>query len=210
MIEASRLSFGYRVGQPVLRDWSAWIKRGEVVSLVGPSGRGKSTLLYILGTLIRPWSGTLLIANLNVATLGDRARSDVRAAVVGFVFQDALLDPHRTVLDNVIEGAIYRGGNRRQACARGRSLLDRFEVDVEHNRRATDLSGGQAQRVALCRALLNNPLIVLADEPTGNLDRVNAAAVENALFEQAEAGAVVVIATHNEQLAGRCTRTFRL
>lgn len=210
MIEASGLSFGYRRGQPVLRDWSASLVRGETISIVGRSGSGKSTLLYVLGTLVRPWSGTLVIGDVNVAALGDRGRSDVRAAVVGFVFQDALLDQRRSVLDNIVEGAVYRGTDRREACDRARLLLDRFDIAVEPARKATDLSGGQAQRVALCRALLNDPSVILADEPTGNLDGVNARAVERVLFMAAREGAVVVIATHDEQLAARCDRTFRL
>ncbi len=210
MIEASEISFGYRPGQPVLQGWSASIERGEVVSIVGPSGSGKSTLLYILGTLVRPWSGMLRIGGLDVATLSDGRRSDVRSAVVGFVFQDALLDARRSILDNIIEGAIYGGADRRAAVERARALLDQLNVDVEPARRATDLSGGQAQRVALCRALLNDPQIILADEPTGNLDRVNAGAVERVLHEQARAGVVVVIVTHDEALAGRCDRTLLL
>jgi ABC-type lipoprotein export system ATPase subunit len=210
VIEAAGITFGYRRGQPILRDWSASIQRGEAVSVVGPSGSGKSTLLYILGTLVRPWSGTLRIGNVNVDDLGDRGRSDVRAATLGFVFQDAMLDPRRAVLDNVIEGAVYRGQDRRAASERARSLLDQVGVDVEPTRRATDLSGGQAQRVALCRALLNEPALILADEPTGNLDRANAAAVEGVLFERAKAGATLVIVTHDEALAAKCDRTMRL
>lgn len=210
MIEAVGITFGYRPGQPVLEGWSASIGRGEVVSIVGPSGSGKSTLLYVLGTLVRPWSGTLRIGDLNVEALGDARRSDVRAAALGFVFQDALLDPRRSVLDNIVEGAIYRGADRGAALGRARSLLEQLGVDVEPSRRATDLSGGQAQRVALCRALLNEPPIILADEPTGNLDRVNAGAVEDVLFEQARAGAAVVIVTHDEGLAGRCGRSYQL
>lgn len=210
MIEATAITFGYRRRQPIFDGWSASIDRGEVVAVAGPSGSGKSTLLYIVGTLVRPWSGTLRIGDVNVETLGDRGRSDVRSMAVGFVFQDAMLDPRRSVLDNIVEGAIYRGSDRRASAARARSLLGHFGVDVEPARRATDLSGGQAQRVALCRALLNDPAVILADEPTGNLDRQNAGVVEDALFEQARAGATVVIATHDEGLAGRCDRIIRL
>jgi len=210
MIAADALTFGYRRGQPVINGWSAEIRAGEMVAVTGASGSGKSTLLYVLGTLVRPWSGTLAVGGLTVESLGDGRRSDVRAAAVGFVFQDALLDPRRSVLDNVVEGAIYRGADRRAASERARELLDRFGVDVEPGRRATDLSGGQAQRVALCRALLNEPPIVLADEPTGNLDRANANVIEEALREHARDGGVIVIATHDEGLAGRCDRTFPL
>jgi putative ABC transport system ATP-binding protein/lipoprotein-releasing system ATP-binding protein len=167
-------------------------------------------LLYILGTLVRPRSGSLRIDGLNVGHLGDRARSDVRASTIGFVFQDAFLDPRRTVIDNVIEGAVYAGTKRHLAVARARTLMEDVGVDVELARRATDLSGGQAQRVALCRALVNEPTIILADEPTGNLDAINALAVESVLLRRARAGGLVVIVTHDEALAARCDRTYRL
>jgi ABC-type lipoprotein export system ATPase subunit len=210
MIEAVEISFGYRRGAPILERWSALIGAGEIVSITGPSGSGKSTLLYLLGTLVRPWSGSLHVAGIDVASLGDTARSDVRSAIIGFVFQDALLDPRRSVIENVVEGAVYRGSNRRDALDLARILLERVEVAVEPGRAATDLSGGQAQRVALCRALLNQPAIILADEPTGNLDETNAAAVESVLFERARAGSTIVIATHDEVLAAKCDRTYRL
>ncbi|MBI2762430.1 MAG: ATP-binding cassette domain-containing protein [Chloroflexi bacterium] len=210
LIEAAAITFGYSREQPVLNGWSGSVAGGEIVAIVGPSGSGKSTLLYILGTLVRPWSGTLWIGDHDVARVGDRGRSDVRSAAIGFVFQDALLDPRRSVFDNVVEGAVYRGDSRAEAGVQARALLERFGVDVESSRRATDLSGGQAQRIALARALLDSPPIVLADEPTGNLDHINAKLVETALFEHARSGAAIVMATHDEVLAARCDRTFRL
>ncbi len=210
MIEATELTFGYRRGQPVLPGWSGTVEPGEIVAIVGASGSGKSTLLYLLGALVRPWSGSLRIGDVEVERLGDGGRSDLRATTIGFVFQDALLDPRRSVLDNIVESAIYRGVNRGAATRRARDLLERLDVDVEPGRQATDLSGGQAQRVALCRALLNEPSILLADEPTGNLDRTNAAAVEGVLRDQAAGGGVVVIVSHDEALASRCHRTYRL
>lgn len=210
MIEAWDITFGYRRGQPVISGWSATVEAGQTAAVVGPSGSGKSTLLYILGTLVRPWSGRLTIAGRVVDHLGDGGRSDIRAGQVGFVFQDALLDPRRSVLDNVVEGAVYRGTPRRAALDRASELLAQLGVDVEPRRRATDLSGGQAQRVALCRALLNEPTVILADEPTGNLDGANARAVEEVLFTRARAGAALVIVTHDEALARRCDRLYRL
>jgi ABC-type lipoprotein export system ATPase subunit len=210
MIEASELTFGYRRGQPVIGGWSASIAAGEIAAIVGPSGSGKSTLLYMLGTLVRPWSGSLRLGGSSIERMGDGARSDLRSAMIGFVFQDAILDPHRSILDNVLEGAIYRGDSRRAAAERARILLERLDVGVEAKRRANDLSGGQAQRVALCRALLGDPAVILADEPTGNLDRANAEVVEATLFEQARSGSTVVIVTHDEALAARCDRVFRL
>jgi ABC-type lipoprotein export system ATPase subunit len=210
MIEAADLTFGYRRGQPVVRDWSATIERGEAVAIVGASGSGKSTLLYVLGTLVRPWSGSLRLDGKRIDGLGDAGRSDVRASRIGFVFQDAILDQRRTIVDNVIEGSVYRGDDRRAAIRRAQALLERTNVRVEGTRRAMDLSGGQAQRIALCRALLDAPPILLADEPTGNLDRDNGQAVEEALIEHARGGAAVVIVTHDERLAARCDRTYRL
>ena len=210
MIEATDLTFGYRRGQPVVRDWSATIDRGEAVAIVGASGSGKSTLLYVLGTLVRPWSGSLRLDGQLIDGLGDAGRSDVRASSIGFVFQDAILDQRRSILDNVIEGAVYRGDDRRAAIDRAQDLLGRMNVRVEGTRRAMDLSGGQAQRIALCRALLDAPPILLADEPTGNLDRDNGQAVEESLMGHARAGAAVVIVTHDERLAARCDRTYRL
>jgi putative ABC transport system ATP-binding protein len=210
VIEAISLSFGYRPGEAVIRTWSGSIALGEVVSLTGRSGSGKSTLLYLLGALLRPWSGSLRIGGVEVATAGDRGRSDVRAAHVGFVFQDALLDTRRSIMENILEGVVYRGGHRGEAVNEARRLLERFAVGVEPNRRATDLSGGQAQRVALCRALIGRPIVLLADEPTGNLDRESAAGVERALFDYSRSGAAVVVATHDEALAARCDRRFPL
>jgi ABC-type lipoprotein export system ATPase subunit len=210
VIEARDLTFGYRRDHPVVAGWSACVAAGETVAVVGPSGCGKSTLLYVLGTLVRPWAGSLMIGGRSVDRLGDAARSDIRAGLIGFVFQDALLDQRRSVLDNIVEGAVYRGTPRRAALARAMQLLAQLDVDVEPNRRATDLSGGQAQRVGLCRALLNEPAVILADEPTGNLDAANARAVEDVLFAQARAGAALVIVTHDEALAGRCDRVSPL
>jgi ABC-type lipoprotein export system ATPase subunit len=210
VIEAADLTFGYRRGKPVVSGWSASIAGGEIAAIVGPSGSGKSTLLYVLGTLVRPWSGSLSLAGSRVDHLGDGARSDIRSGIIGFVFQDAILDPRRSIIDNVLEGAIYRGDSRATSMERARALLDKLEVGVEGKRRANDLSGGQMQRVALCRALLGNPALILADEPTGNLDRANAEVVEATLFEQARAGSAVVLVTHDEALAARCDRVFRL
>lgn len=210
VIRAEKITFGYRPEASLLNGWSGAIEAGEAVAITGPSGSGKSTLLYLLGTLVRPWSGTLEIAGRRVDQLADGARSNLRSTVLGFVFQDALLDPRRSVLDNVTEGAVYRGADRRAAEVRARDLLAELGVDVEPRRRATDLSGGQAQRVALARALLGKPAILLADEPTGNLDRASASVVEDVLLAQRRAGAAVVIVTHDEALAGLCDRRYAL
>jgi ABC-type lipoprotein export system ATPase subunit len=190
--------------------WSATVEGGESVAIVGPSGSGKSTLLYLLGLLARPWSGRLEIAGHDVQELDDRARSDIRAEHIGFVFQDAVLDTKRSVLANVIEGAIYRGSDRSETIRSARELVDELGVCVELDRRAVDLSGGQAQRVALARALVGRPSILLADEPTGNLDKENGRVVADALFDQTRQGKAVVIVTHDLELAQRCDRTLQL
>jgi ABC-type lipoprotein export system ATPase subunit len=210
VIDAVGLTFGYQPRMPVIQGWTASIGAGEIVAITGPSGCGKSTLLYVLGTLVHPWSGQLHLAGQPVQKLGDGGRSRLRAALIGFVFQDALLDPRRSVQDNVVEGAVYRGASRRDALPRAQALLESLGVTVEPRRLARDLSGGQAQRVALCRALLGNPRIVLADEPTGNLDEANAAAVEAVLVAHARTGGTVVVATHDLAFASRCDRIVRL
>jgi len=189
---------------PLLSGWSATVEAGEAVAITGPSGSGKSTLLYLLGTLVRPWSGSLRIAGRAVDRLGDGARSDIRAGLIGFVFQDALLD-------SAALGAGQRGRGRRlprREPARGDGPSPEPARRAGRGRGAAPpaphLSGGQAQRVALARALLAKPAIILADEPTGNLDRANADAVEGVLLARARAGAAVVIVTHDDALAGRC------
>ena len=186
------------------------VETGEVVAVQGESGRGKSTLLYLIGGLVRPWVGSIELAGTNIARMSDRHLSDLRATVVGFVFQDSLLDGRRSVVDNIAEGAIYRGLGASRARLEALRLMDSLGVLVEPGRKAVDLSGGQAQRIALCRALLNHPLVILADEPTGNLDFGNASLVEATLFDQARLGAAVVIATHDSSLASRCHRIVRV
>lgn len=210
MIEADGIHFGYHPDRPLFTDLSVSVAAGEAVALAGSSGSGKSTLLYLLGTLVRPWQGRLRLGGVEVAGSDDAGRSAVRARLIGFVFQDALLDPRRSVLDNIIEGAVYGGRDRGAAMREARRLMDHFGVQVEASRKATDLSGGQAQRVALCRAMVSHPAIVLADEPTGNLDRGNARIVEDALFRHAADGGAVLMATHDEALASRCHRVIRL
>lgn len=210
MIEANAITFGYRRGRPVIQDWNASFALGQCVAITGPSGAGKSTLLYVLGTLVQPWRGTLRIAGKLVDSMSDEARARLRGSLIGFVFQDAILDPRRSILDNVIEGAVYRAADRRAAMLRAVDLLEEMSVDVEPTRSATDISGGQAQRVALCRALLADPPIILADEPTGNLDPANARVVQDVLLGRAHDGGCVVIVTHDAALAARCDRVIRL
>jgi ABC-type lipoprotein export system ATPase subunit len=210
VIEARGLSFAYRRAEPVLAGVDVRIEAGQLVALTGPSGRGKSTLLYLLGMLLRPDAGTLVVDGRDVARLSDAERSWMRARALGFVFQDAALDANRSVLDNVTEVALYRRTSRTEARRRAHALLERFGVDLRADHRPGQVSGGQAQRVALCRALLNDPRVLLADEPTGNLDPAAADTVLDGLQTVAEAGASVVVATHDPTVVDRCDHVLAL
>ncbi|MBF4562622.1 ATP-binding cassette domain-containing protein [Microbacterium sp. VKM Ac-2870] len=210
MIEVQNLTFGYSRGTPVLQDWSARFEAGSTTAITGPSGRGKSTLLYLLGLMLRPTAGEVLIEGQPVGNAKDAARAHLRARRFGFVFQDAALDSSRTVLDNVTESALYRGVARRNVEPHALALLQRFGVDVPPDRRPGQVSGGQAQRIALCRALLTNPAILLADEPTGNLDPATTEVVVTALQEHAANGAAVVVVTHSPDVAAACDKQVQL
>lgn len=184
---------------------------GTVTAVTAPSGYGKSTLLYLLGLLLTPTEGTVVWHSQEVSLLGDAERSRFRARTIGFVFQDAALDTTRTVLDNVIEGALYAGWRYEEAVAKAHQLLDRFSVDLRADHLPGEISGGQAQRVALCRAFVKEPAIVLADEPTGNLDDESSEVVWNALAAAAhEEGAIVVMGTHDIRLASKADHRLDL
>lgn len=210
LLEARGVTFEYLPGKPVVEEWSAEFPAGRMTALTGPSGRGKSTLLYLLGLMLHPNAGEVLIDGRNAASLRDSERARLRAHRFGFVFQDAALDATRTVLDNVTETALYREVPRATTTARARELLERFGVDVPAARKPGQVSGGQAQRIALCRALLNDPAILLADEPTGNLDPATTETVVAALREHAASGAAVIIVTHSPEVADACDREIRL
>jgi ABC-type lipoprotein export system ATPase subunit len=205
VIELTDLTFAYSVADPIFAGLDHRFEPGTSTALVGRSGSGKSTLLYLIGLMLSPTSGSIAIDGIAADALADWQRAEMRARLMGFVFQDALLDPARSIIDNVLEGALYNdvaGGDTREEAL---ALLSRFGVTVDSERRPGQLSGGQAQRVALCRALLGEPAIVLADEPTGNLDDMSADIVWDALLGYAAAGATVVIATHDRQRAALCT-----
>ncbi|GAB3128504.1 ABC transporter ATP-binding protein [Glaciibacter psychrotolerans] len=210
MLEAKELSFGYDSARPLLDRWNARFDAGEVVAVTGPSGRGKSTLLYLLGLMLKPQSGTVLVAGENASGLSDGRRAHLRASTFGFVFQDAALDATRTVLDNVIETALYRGEPRGSSIRRAQDLMSQFGVGLRAQAKPGQVSGGQAQRIALCRALLNDPRVLLADEPTGNLDPASASIVVDAFHAQAASGAAVIVVTHDPTLVARCDRKIEL
>ncbi len=210
LLSAVDVEIGYGREEPLLRDWSAEFSRGQTTAITAPSGAGKSTLLYVLGLMLTPLAGRIEIDGAAASVLPDVERSRCRALRYGFVFQDAVLDPTRTVLDNVLESSLYRGDDPRTRRDHAHTLLERFGVSLREDARPGEVSGGQAQRIALCRALLNEPDIVLADEPTGNLDAESAAVVASALHEHATHGATVIIATHDAALAHDCDRVIQL
>lgn len=210
ILEARDLAFGYESHAPLFEGWSAAFHRGEFSAVTGPSGRGKSTLLYLLGLMLAPTHGHILLDGEPVEARSDRVRAQVRAHRFGFVFQDAALDATRTILDNVLEGALYRGEDPKALTPRALGLLERFGVELRADARPGQVSGGQAQRISLCRALLGRPDVLLADEPTGNLDAASAELVIDALHHHADQGAAVIVVTHDPAVAARCDRGISL
>lgn len=204
------VSFGYRGSETIIDQLDADLPAGALTAVSGVSGRGKSTLLYLMGLLLRPSAGHVAIDGRDVSHLGDAARSKIRATEIGFVFQDAALDLGRTVLDNIVEPALYSGLSLDEARQRSIEMVRRFGVDLRLAHRPGEVSGGQAQRVALCRALVNRPRIVLADEPTGNLDTASAAVVLDALHGYSRSGATVVVASHDARVVARADLVLSL
>lgn len=206
MLSVTDLSFAYTRGDEELFDGlSHDFTPGAVTAVTGPSGRGKSTLLYVLGLMLTPTRGQVRLDEVAVSDSSDAARARIRAHRIGFVFQDAALDPARVILDSVAEPALYAGWRSTAARDRGRELLEQMGVAGRADHKPGEISGGQAQRVAVCRALVTDPVVILADEPTGNLDRANAQGVLAALSaathhdtgQTNNAGRTVLIATHD-------------
>lgn len=209
------ISKTYNAGKPnevqVLRGASLDIKRGEVVALVAPSGAGKSTLLHIAGLLDTPDTGTVIIDGVDMTRLGDHARTSARRGQIGFVYQFHHLLPEFSALENVVLPQLANGVPASQAESRGRDLLTRVGVETRAEHRPAALSGGEQQRVAFCRALANAPSLLLADEPTGNLDPGTSDQVFAALMALVrDTGLSALIATHNLELARRMDRVVRM
>jgi len=196
---------------PVLRGVDLRVARGEVVALVAPSGAGKSTLLHIAGLLDTPDSGKVAIDGVEMTGRNDRRRTEARRREVGFVYQFHHLLPEFTALENVVLPQLANGVGRAEADARSAELLAKVGVTGRSGHRPAALSGGERQRVAFCRALANEPLLLLADEPTGNLDPGTSNLVFEALMELVrDTSMAVLVATHNLDLAARMGRVVRL
>ena len=206
---------GYNRGTPaevmVLRGATLRLTKGEVVALVAPSGAGKSTLLHIAGLLDVPDLGTVRLGGVAMGATGDRARTEARRRDVGFIYQFHHLLPEFTALENVVLPQLANGVARGQAAARAADLLGRVGLTPRAGHRPAELSGGEQQRVAFCRALANGPKLLLADEPTGNLDPGTSDTVFDVLVGLVrETGLSALIATHNLGLAARMDRVVRL
>ena len=214
-LQLAGLTKSYNHGKPnqvdVLQGVSLDVEAGEIVALVAPSGAGKSTLLHIAGLLDTPDTGTVKIAGEDMTALGDRRRTAVRRATVGFIYQFHHLLPEFTALENIVLPQLANGADRKAAEARARDLLDRVGIGGRATHRPAALSGGEQQRVAFCRALANEPTLLLADEPTGNLDPETSERVFDTLMSLVrDTGLAAVIATHNLELAARMDRQVRL
>ena len=195
----------------VLKGIDLHIDKGEVVSIVGPSGAGKTTLLQIIGTLDRPDPGTICVDGINVTSLSQKKLSDFRNQHLGFVFQFHQLLPEFTAIENIMIPAYISGKSPKQARQRAKELLDFMGLSDRATHKPNELSGGEKQRIAVARALVNNPAVILADEPSGSLDTKNKEELHQLFFDlRNQFGQTFVIVTHDEQLASITDRTIHL
>jgi putative ABC transport system ATP-binding protein len=209
-LQAVTKIYGEAPPVPALRGVSFSVQRGEPVAIVGPSGSGKSTLLHVMGTLERPSTGVVRIDGVDAAQLDDRALSQLRALRIGFVFQQFFLAEHATVRENVADGLLYAGAPARERHERADEALERVGLGHRTTFKPTKLSGGERQRVAIARALVGRPAIVLADEPTGNLDSTTGASIMELIHELNAGGATIIMITHDAGLAGQLPRQIRM
>jgi putative ABC transport system ATP-binding protein len=202
--------YGEQPPVAALRGVSFSVQRGELVAIVGPSGSGKSTLLHIMGTLERPTGGVIRIGGVDAAQLDDRELSKLRAQQIGFVFQQFFLAEHSTLLENVADGLLYAGVPAGERRAHAADALAAVGLGERLKARPTQLSGGERQRVAIARALVGAPAIVLADEPTGNLDSATGEQIMALIEHLNLQGATIVVITHEHAIATRCPRQIRV
>lgn len=213
MLELKNISKSYEVGENslvVLSDFNETIEKGELIAIVGPSGAGKSTLLHIAGGLDAPSGGEVFFEGRSIYSLKEAELNGYRGNSVGFVFQSHYLLDDFTALENVMLPKLILGGDKKSTEKEARALIESVGLSDRLSHFPSELSGGEQQRIAVARALINNPKILLADEPTGNLDRGSSDAVMDILISLSDKGVSVVIVTHDEALSSRCRRLIRL
>ena len=206
VIEMDRVGKSYPGGVTALDDVSLSFNRGELAAIVGPSGSGKSTMLHLIGTLDRPTTGTIRIDGYDVSELTDHELSALRANRIGFVFQHFHLAPGRDAVTNVADGLLYSGVPPKERAEHAKEALDRVGLGSRLRHRPHELSGGERQRVAVARAVVGAPSVLLADEPTGNLDSASGAGVMDLLFQLNAVGTTVLVITHDLQIAAGLPR----
>jgi putative ABC transport system ATP-binding protein len=213
IISISHIRKTYKIGEEIihaLKDVSLKIYKNEYVALMGPSGSGKSTLMNMLGCLDSPSEGEYVLNNISVAQMSDNELAEVRNKEIGFVFQTFNLLPRATTLDNVALPLVYAGFSKEERTKRAKEVLEQVGLGDRMNHKPNELSGGQRQRVAIARALVNKPAIILADEPTGNLDSKTSVEIMGLFEEIQKNGNTIILVTHEEDIALHAHRIVRL